>query len=63
MEYEYGIIYKSDEDSLKSKYPEIHRFGYTKEEAENWISEWIEMGGKSNTYKIIRRPVCQWEVV
>lgn len=59
MKYEYGILFKSS----TLGYEDIHRSGYTTlEEAEEWIKEWIEDGGRKDTFKIVRRLISDWEV-
>lgn len=55
-EYEYGIIY--------SLFPnDIHRGPFTKEEAETWVQEWLDDGGKADVFSIVRRPTGPWEPV
>ena len=52
--YEYGILYDRHRDNP-------HRVGMTEEEAYQWIGEWVEMGGKRETFSVIRRTLGQWE--
>lgn len=66
MKYEYGIVHykefnqESDLQYLESC--ELHRSGMDNEEATVWLKEWVEMGGRSNTFVKIRRPVGDWEL-
>lgn len=39
------------------------REGMTREEAETWLDEWVEMGGNPDTFEIIRRERGPWKVV
>lgn len=54
--YEYGIALKGDTT-------DPHRTGMTKDEADHWMREWVQMSGRSNMFEIIRRPVGEWEIV
>lgn len=59
--YEYGVAHTSD---LCGKYvDDVHRLGMTEFEANLWINQWEEDGGKAGAFVKIRRPVCSWEVV
>ena len=61
MEYEYGIgHYMYD---LNSDNPEHgpHRLGMTLEEAQTWLDEWKEMGGRVEAFYLVRRPRGPWE--
>lgn len=57
MKYEYGIIFKSS----TLGYEEIHCLD-TQDEAEQWVREWIEDGGRKDAFKIVRRLISDWEV-
>jgi len=59
QKYEYGIDYA--QDALKYKGGSIHRGPMSREDAILWIAEWLEMGGKPGIFKMIRRPVYDWE--
>lgn len=62
MKYEYGVADKRvDIDGIQKGVCSTHREGMTKEEAEEWLRECEEMG--LNVFKMIRRPVGEWEVV
>lgn len=54
MKYEYGVMYKDGE---------IHRWGYSEEEAEEWVREWIDADGNPEAFKVCRRLIGEWEVV
>lgn len=56
-EYEYGVWFIGVDEGQDSP----HREGYTREQAESWIQEWEEMGGKKGIFKVIRRPLGAWE--
>jgi hypothetical protein len=53
-QYEYGIG-----TDLENMGP-VHRAGMSKEEAEDWLKEWVEIGGNAEKVYIIRREVGQW---
>ena len=55
--HEYGISHKGD------LWNQVHREGMTKEEARVWMEEWLEMGGKPDAYRIVRRPIGTWKTV
>jgi hypothetical protein len=59
-EYEYGIgcVHYSFQTT-----DAVHRFGLTKEDAIQWLKEWVDDGGNPSTFFIIRRPVTKWEVL
>lgn len=62
MEYEYGIMWRGDEDMG------LHRGPWTKEECEEWIDEWrAELSPNQlhwvDVFYIVRRPVGEWERV
>ncbi len=52
--FEYGIAFERALDAP-------HRVNMTAVEAEEWVAEWVEMGGKPEAVSIIRRPIGQWE--
>ena len=56
QDYEYGILHDRVRD-------EPHRVGMTEIEAERWIRDWLDDGGKGGVFKIIRRPVGLWELI
>jgi hypothetical protein len=53
--YEYGIQHRLD------KPQETHREGMTREQAVDWVLEFVNDGGSSEAFHVIRRPVGQWE--
>jgi hypothetical protein len=55
VEYEYGIAFYQ-------QLVDPHRTGFTKEEAEDWVRAWIEDGGRPGAFRVIRRPVGDWEI-
>lgn len=52
-EYDYGI-WHNREDYL-------HRGPMTASEARIWIDDWLDDGGRSGIWSIVRRPVGEWE--
>jgi len=52
MKREYGIAMVRNHS--------VHRTGMSKDEAETWIEEWVEMSGKPNVFRIIFRDVPAW---
>jgi len=57
--YEYGIWFHGADSS------DLHRWGFTEEEAREWLREWeedIAPNGRPNIFTICRRPVGLWEV-
>lgn len=57
MMIEYGIAYQRDLDNQAEL---LHRGPMTLEQAEQWITAWIEMGGKSSVFIIVSRTVSDW---
>lgn len=53
--FEYGITMKGRAG--------IHRNKMTREQAEQFVSEWLEDGGPDDIFTIVRRPVGEWEPV
>ena len=53
-EWEYGVLFERVQDGP-------HRDGMTREEARDWIAEWIDMGGKASAVSLIRRWHEPWE--
>lgn len=53
-DYEYGI--------WNIRHEEIHKYGFTEEEALDWMTEWYEMGGLKEVFYICRRPLSGWEL-
>lgn len=41
---------------------EIHRSNMTKDEAEEWISQWLADQNPSNIYYIVSREVSAWDL-
>lgn len=41
----------------------VHRTGMTRDGVKRWMREWIEMGGRPDAFKIIRRRIGLWEEV
>ena len=54
MDFEYGI--------RRNRTTEIHRTGMSQEEAEVWLIEWVDDGGKPEAFSIISRPLGHWDV-
>ena len=54
-DYEYGVAFRRTTS-------EPHRLGMTEIEASTWIKEFIEDGGRSGAFVVIRRPMGDWEV-
>lgn len=57
--YEYGIWFNGNETS------DLHRWGFTEEEATEWLREWEEEvapNARPNIFAICRRKVGNWEV-
>jgi hypothetical protein len=52
--FEYGVVLDVVPDLP-------HRAGMTAAEAEKWIAEWVEMGGRPEAVSIIRRRLGNWE--
>jgi hypothetical protein len=42
---------------------DLHRSGMTWPEAEAWIAEWVEDGGRSGVWEIVSREISKWETV
>jgi hypothetical protein len=53
--YEYGIVYVRAPN-------EPHRAGMTKSEADKWIAEWRQDGGR-DIFRVIRRWLGPWELL
>jgi hypothetical protein len=53
--YEYGIVYLRAPN-------EPHRAGMTKSEADKWIAEWRQDGGR-DVFRVIRRWLGPWELL
>jgi hypothetical protein len=53
--YEYGI------QQLKRP-EEPHRAGMTRDEAEGWLADWLNDGGKQDVFRVIRRTLGPWEI-
>lgn len=60
MKYEYGVVFKSEISN--GQFIEPHRFGMREAEADTWIKEWEEGGGRKGSIVKIRRPVYDWEL-
>jgi hypothetical protein len=54
--FEYGVARPDELD-------DPHRDSMTAEDAEKWLAEWSEMGGRSDTFVVVRRPVGDWAQV
>ena len=52
---EYGVIHNAR--------GEIHRDGMTLEEAEKWVKEWVELGGKEGVFSVAVRSHSPWRKV
>lgn len=55
-QFEYGI-------SLLRRATTPHRTGMSLKEAVKWMDEWLEDGGREDTFSIIKREVGPWEQV
>lgn len=53
---EYGIARQTFDGE------EIHRSNMTKDEAEDWIVQWLSDEGASNIYYIVSREVSAWDL-
>lgn len=58
IRFEYGINRAGDD---LSDVHGPHRANMTREEAETWLREWEEMGGRREVFALIRRPIGVWE--
>lgn len=52
---EFGIVGERNPD-------ELHRGPMTGTQAQRWIDEWREMGGRRDAFLIVSRVVGEWEV-
>lgn len=55
-EYEYAVFHRAIPD-------EPHRGPMTEQAAHEWIEEWVEDGGKPETFYVMQRKVSPWEDV
>lgn len=60
--YEYGIVHVAS-DINNNKVVSVHRSGLMKYEAERWLAEFLEDGGKPDSFKIVKRPIGEWEII
>jgi len=61
MSYEYGVTHISD--TFESEVRGYYKGGMSEDQADDWIKEWEEGGGKKGAFVKIRRPIGEWEVV
>lgn len=54
--FEYGIALKDDTS-------DPHRSNMNDDEAQEWMSVWVQETGRAYPFRIIRRPVGEWEFV
>lgn len=60
--YEYGIIHQSEiVNGINEE--TVHRKGMTKEEMDAWISDWVALDGKPDSFVKIKRKIQPWELV
>lgn len=50
--YEYGVRHAKSQDILRE--------GMTRDEAK-WLREWLAVGGAADAFRLVRRPVGDWE--
>ncbi len=60
--YEYGLIHKSEViNGITDE--NLHRKGMTKEEMETWLSDWVTLDGKPDSFIKIKRKIQPWELI
>jgi hypothetical protein len=53
-DYEYAVFHRAIPN-------EPHRGPMTEQAAHEWIAEWIDDGGKHDTFYVMRRRINPWE--
>ncbi|QEM41530.1 hypothetical protein SEA_FORZA_60 [Gordonia phage Forza] len=60
-EFEYGI-WRYPNPDMPSKAPQGYLWlaGMSRKQAERWIDEWINDGGRPGAFSVVRRPRGAW---